>query len=129
MSKEKFHPHVGSASDKKSNIYVFVELSRIIQKLDTNKDQLKSTLAEQAVYFHLINPKDLSNSLAPDWIAICHYVGFDGIASISNASKMKTPIREKVSQFTEADIEKFMIMLYTLHARLEAELMEKKQTA
>ncbi|MPR37092.1 hypothetical protein [Salmonirosea aquatica] len=107
--------------DRKSNIYVDVVLTQLIQNLERDKEKLKHTLANQAGYFHLIIPKDLSHTLASDWIAIRDFVGFEDSVDIFDAEKMKAPIRKKASQFTQADIDELMTMLYALQAKLNAE--------
>ncbi|MPR36931.1 hypothetical protein [Salmonirosea aquatica] len=106
---------------RKSNIYVDVVLAQLIQNLERDKENLNHTLASQVGYFHLIIPKDLSHSLASDWIAIRHFVGFEDSVDIFDAEKMKAPIRKRASQFTQADIEELMTMLYALQAKLNAE--------
>ncbi len=109
-------------SDKKSNIFVVADLARLIRNLELDKDKIRHTLPDQAAHFHLINPKYLSNSLASDWLAIHDFIGYNVSGRVFNADAMKAPIVEKVSQFTQADVEKLMTMLYDLHARLEDEL-------
>ncbi|GHB63370.1 hypothetical protein [Persicitalea jodogahamensis] len=109
-------------TDKKSNIFVVAELARLIKNLELDKGDISHTLTDQAAYFHLINPKYLSNSLASDWIAIRDFIGFDDSVRVFSAQMMTAPILEKVGQFTRADIEKLMTMLYDLQASLEAEL-------
>lgn len=80
------------------------------------------SLARHAVYFHLINPKHLSVSLAPYWLSILNFVGFDSQLWASNVDMAKARIWEKVGQFTPADMKKLMTMLHDLMARLDAEL-------
>jgi len=120
MKFNKSHSLNSREQEKKSNIYVYVELTRLIQKLETDKKKLQ--LVDLAAYFHLINPKDLSTSLAPDWIAVLNFVGFDSSVRISNAEMMQAPIRERVNRFKQEDFEKLMAMLHDLQSRLEAEL-------
>ena len=108
--------------ERKSNIYVFVELASIIQRLELESKMTNHTLANQAVYFHLINPKHLSASLAPYWLAILDFVGFDSQAWSSKVGMTQAQIWKKVSQFTPADRKKLRAMLHDLMARLDAEL-------
>lgn len=124
MKLEKLNLHIEPDRQKKSNIYVYVELSRLIRKLETEKQDIRDTLVNQAAYFHLINPKDLSIAIASDWLSILNFIGFDGSVGISDAKMTKAPIREKVSQFTQSDIEKLMAMLHNLQTRLETELSD-----
>lgn len=121
MLFKKLNEIVEESQARKNNIYVYIELTRLVQKLEMGGDDFKSTLVKQAAYLHLINPKDLSVAFASDWIAIKNFVGYDGSAKISNAEMMRAPIREKVKNFTQDDINTLMMKLRDLQARLEAE--------
>jgi hypothetical protein len=123
MLFKKVKEIVEVSQNKKNNIYVYVELTRLLQKLEMSGDDVKLTIVNQAAYFHLIDPKDLSISFASDWIAILNFVGYEGTARISNAETMRGPIREKVEKFTQEDISRLMNMMRDLHIRLKAEFM------
>lgn len=54
---------------KKSNIFAFIELSKLVQEIQPYTDpvQLKSKLKSQAAYFNIIDPKYFSEDLYQEW--------------------------------------------------------------
>lgn len=119
---ETLHPRGTPQQAPKSNIYVFVELANIIQRMEMDRAMTNQTLAQHVVYFHLINPKHLSAPLARDWLAILDFVGFDSPVKFSTTEIKKAQIWKKVGHLMPSDTKKLMTMLHRLMARLDAEL-------
>ncbi len=57
---------------KKSNIFAFIELSKLVQEIQpyTDPSQLKLKLKSQAAYFNIIDSKYFSDELHDEWEAI-----------------------------------------------------------
>lgn len=51
----------------KSNIFVHIELSKLVANLTTNVLLSKEYLKSQAGYFNIIPPKYFSDALSPEW--------------------------------------------------------------
>lgn len=51
----------------KSNIFVHIELSKLVANLTTNILLSKDYLKSQAGYFNIIPPKYFSDALSPEW--------------------------------------------------------------
>ena len=51
----------------KSNIFVHIELSKLVASLTTNILLSKEFLKSQAGYFNIIPPKYFSDALSPEW--------------------------------------------------------------
>jgi hypothetical protein len=122
MLFKKLNTLVEKQQRKKNNIYVYIELQRLVQRIEMS-DDIRTSLVNQVACFHLIDPKDFSASLAPDWIAIRNFIGYDGSAKNSNAEMMKAPIRARVNKFTQADINTLLKMLHAIQSRLEADFV------
>lgn len=108
-------------SKSRSNIYVLGELIKLIENLENGKDNFKSTLVNQAAYFHIINPKDFASDLVSSWLEIRNAIGYQDISTISNSEAMRQPIRAKIDNFTQDDIDCLMENLYGLKSQLLAE--------
>lgn len=65
-------------SMKKSNIFVYIELSKFAENLTTNMLLCKQHLKAQASYFMLIPSKYFSVDLNSEWESICKVVGIKG---------------------------------------------------
>lgn len=51
----------------KCNIFVYIELAKLVAGLKTSSSSSKESLLNQASYFNLIPPKYFSDSLRPEW--------------------------------------------------------------
>lgn len=57
---------------KKSNIFAYIELSKLVEELkqSTSSEKLKEKLKAQSAYFNIIEPRYFSDSLIPEWEGI-----------------------------------------------------------
>jgi hypothetical protein len=63
---------------KKSNIFVYIELSKFTQNLTTNLSFCKEHLKAQASYFQVIPSRYFSAQLNSEWESICQSVSRKG---------------------------------------------------
>ncbi|WP_090338463.1 hypothetical protein [Dyadobacter koreensis] len=62
----------------KSNIFVHIELSKLVANLTTNILLSKEYLKSQAGYFNIIPPKYFSDALSPEWQSIIEVIKHKG---------------------------------------------------
>jgi hypothetical protein len=60
---------------KKSNIFAYIELSKLVDELknSASSDKLKEKLKAQSAYFSIIEPRYFSDSLVHEWEGILSF--------------------------------------------------------
>lgn len=66
---------------EKSNIFAYIELSKLVGELKTanTSEKLKENLKSQSAYFNIIHPKYFSDSLMNEWEGIIFMIKQRGI--------------------------------------------------
>lgn len=55
---------------KKSNIFAFIELSKLVDELKVDQSRLRQKLKSQSAYFNIIEPRYFSEGLVGEWESI-----------------------------------------------------------
>lgn len=55
---------------KKSNIFAFIELTKLVDELKGDQDRLRQKLKSQSAYFNIIEPRYFSDGLVKEWESI-----------------------------------------------------------
>ena len=55
---------------KKSNIFAFIELSKLVEELKVDQSKLRQKLKSQSAYFNIIEPRYFSDGLVGEWDSI-----------------------------------------------------------
>ncbi|WP_247237824.1 hypothetical protein [Telluribacter sp. SYSU D00476] len=106
---------------KKSNIFAYVELSKLVGNLHDQASPLKEQLRLQAAYFNIIDTKFFSDQLARDWQAILGTVKPTEFI-LKDGRKPLNQVSNTISTLTEEECRQIVKCLRDLHQKLEAEL-------
>jgi hypothetical protein len=55
---------------KKSNIFAFIELTKLVGELKVDQSKLRQKLKSQSAYFNIIEPRYFSEGLIGEWESI-----------------------------------------------------------
>ncbi|SDE27372.1 hypothetical protein SAMN04487996_104227 [Dyadobacter soli] len=55
---------------KKSNIFAFIELTKLVEELKVDQSKLRQKLKSQSAYFNIIEPRYFSEGLVGEWESI-----------------------------------------------------------
>lgn len=55
---------------KKSNIFAFIELTKLVNELQGDQSKLRQKLKSQSAYFNIIEPRYFSDGLVGEWESI-----------------------------------------------------------
>jgi hypothetical protein len=61
-----------------SNIFVYIELSKFVEKLSMEEQDSRRFLKAQAGYFNVIPTKYFSDALCPEWESITAFIKKEG---------------------------------------------------
>ncbi|GAB2795842.1 hypothetical protein GCM10027275_46400 [Rhabdobacter roseus] len=127
---------------KKSNIFAYVELSKLAKRLQEPATTLKEELKAQSAYFNIIPAKYFSETLVGDWEAILQRVHLQPEYSTAGreATSAKVPSRPAgrptavsrlpmnaaalaIEQMSEAECSKLAKQILALFQKLEKEFV------
>lgn len=83
MSKKEFHIVILHSKSlllfnlnvmKKSNIFAFIELTKLVGELSGDPAKLRQKLKSQSAYFNIIEPRYFSEGLVEEWESILSIV-------------------------------------------------------
>jgi hypothetical protein len=106
----------------KSNIYTYIELTKLIENLERGWSDLPTTMVNQLAYFNILNPDDFSKPLSEEWEAIREKVGFDPIRTHTNVEEARKSMLQKLRPLTVEELEHLLKRFYALQESLKQEL-------
>jgi hypothetical protein len=106
---------------KKSNIFAYVEVSKLVESLKTSASPIKETLKSQAAYFNIIDPKYFSDKLVADWTVILDLVKQHGPLLDAEGKVISSAIAHSIENMDEKECEKLKALVLSLHEKLKKE--------
>lgn len=74
---------------KKSNIFAFIELTKLVDELKVDQGKLKQKLKSQSAYFNIIEPRYFSENLTKEWESLLSEVKHKG-AKVNEEGRIVT---------------------------------------
>ncbi|HEV7349184.1 hypothetical protein [Telluribacter sp.] len=108
---------------KKSNIFAYVELSKLVGNLHGPVSPLKERLKAQAAYFNIIDPKFFSEPLAREWETILSTVKRGGVP-LEDGRMLLNQVANTIGGMSEEECQLLVQRLKSLHQKLEAEIKQ-----
>lgn len=106
---------------KKSNIFAFVEVSKLVETLKASASPVKETLKSQAAYFNIIDPKYFSDALVGDWAVILDMVKQHGPLLDAEGKVISNAVANTIEKMNETDCDKLKTLVFSLHDKLKKE--------
>ncbi|WP_221391312.1 hypothetical protein [Dyadobacter sp. NIV53] len=106
---------------KKSNIFVYIELSKFVESLTTNMLLCKQHLKSQASYFLLIPSKYFSVNLNTEWESICHVVTKNGPGLNENGKVICNAVINTIDQMSAQECLAVANRIFLLHEQVKKE--------
>lgn len=88
---------------KQSNIFVYIELSKLTDGLRRDGLDAKQCLKQQAGYFNIITPKYFSDTLSPEWIHIAREITKVGPKLDANGQILTNAIVHSIEQMSQSE--------------------------
>ncbi|MPR34700.1 hypothetical protein [Salmonirosea aquatica] len=88
---------------KKSNIFAYAELEKLVGNLLHAKSNLKEHIVAQAAYFHIIDSRYFSDELAPIWDEIRTKLGYSSTQALKGQQFLKNNMLEAMKKVSEEE--------------------------
>ena len=105
----------------KSNIFVYIEISKLIANLTLDELTSKKQLQSQAGYFNVLPIKYFSDALAPEWDAISEDIRRAGPIMDGEGRMIRNAIANTIDQMTPSECVKITRRIMALFEKLEQE--------
>ncbi|MBU1822137.1 MAG: hypothetical protein KKG00_11595 [Bacteroidetes bacterium] len=106
---------------KKSNIFAYTELKKLIDNLNQSGRAPRESITSQAAYFHILDPRYFSEELAPEWAGIRQRLGYSPEQAQKGQLMLKSSMQQSIEQLTEAECRDLLAQLRRVYERLSAE--------
>ncbi len=103
---------------KKSNIFAYIELKKLVDNLHHPSRALKENFVLQASYFHILDPKFFSEELSPEWNLLRTRLGYSPEKALQGQLVLKQSMRESIQSLSDAECRDIAARLSSLYARL-----------
>jgi len=107
---------------KKSNIFVYIELSKLVESLTTNVLLSKQHLKAQAGYFQLIPSRYFSDNLYPEWESICNIVKHKGPKKDESGRIIQNAVANTIDQMSPQECVAVANRILLLFEKVKAEV-------
>jgi len=105
----------------KSNIFVYIELSKLVSGLTTNVLLAKNSLRIQSSYFSIIPTKYFSDDLSPEWENILRKIKFHGPLKDEDGTILMNDIVHSIDRLSQLDCVALAMSIINLHQKVMME--------
>ena len=108
---------------KKSNIFAYIELSKLVEELGRagTSEKLKEKLKSQSAYFNIIEPRFFSESLIQEWEGILYYTKQKGVRVDEEGRVVSNAIANTIESFTYNECQKLVDQVFVLYEKVKKE--------
>lgn len=106
---------------KKSNIFVHIELSKLVEHLNPNVSLAKENLKSQAGYFNIIPTKYFSDTLSEEWEQILKTVKKNGARTDQNGRILSNAVIHTIDQMSAQECIEIVVRIMSLHEKVKTE--------
>ncbi|MEO6686762.1 MAG: hypothetical protein ABIN24_12395 [Dyadobacter sp.] len=105
----------------KSNIFVHIELSKLVAGLTTNASHLKQSLKSQAGYFNIIPQKYFSDALGPEWENITEQIKEKGPKFDQDGKVIVNAVTNTIDQMSPQECAALATRIVKLNEKVKLE--------
>ena len=106
----------------KSNIFVYIELSKLVSNLTANVLLSKEILKSQAGYFNIITGKYFSDALCPEWESIASELKQKGQEKDQEGKIKTNAFINTIDQMSQQDCIDMVFRITALYEKVKLEL-------
>jgi len=108
---------------KKSNIFAYIELSKMVEELRQSvaSDKLKEKLKAQAAYFNILEPRYFSDSLIPEWEEILSVTKQKGAKIDDEGKVISSAVSNTIESLNAKECQKLADRVFNLFEKLKTE--------
>lgn len=108
---------------KKSNIFAYIELSKLVEELRvaTNSGKLKERLIAKAAYFNIIEPRYFSDATVDEWEAIQSLIKQKGVKMDEDGRIVLNEVSNTIYHFSENECNSLASKVYFIFEKVKEE--------
>jgi hypothetical protein len=108
---------------KKSNIYAYTELTKLVEELQASSTagKLKEKLMSQYAYFNIIEPRYFSEALLGEWESILSLIKYKGARLDEEGKVVANEVRNTIDHLTDRECQILMDKVYVLYDKVKEE--------
>lgn len=109
---------------KTSNIFAYIELSKLVDELSRagSQDKLKEKLKAQSAYFNILEPRYFSEALVQEWERILDFTRQKGAKVDEEGRVIANAIPNTIESLTIMECQKLADQVYALYEKLKKEM-------
>ena len=110
---------------KKSNIFAYIELSKLVEelKVSASSGQLKQKLKSQSAYFNIIESRYFSDSLVTEWEGILSVIKQKGVKVNEDGQIVSNAVSNTIDHLSDKECEALVDKVYTLYDEVKREFL------
>lgn len=110
---------------KKSNIFAYIELSKLVDELKMvgTSEKLKEKLKAQSAYFNIIEPRYFSESLVGEWEGILYLARQKGARKDDEGKVISNAISNTIENLSYNECQKLVDQVFILHEKVSREFV------
>ena len=112
-----------------SNIFVYIELSKLAAGLTQSGNEAKRCLKAQAGYFNIIDPKYFSDNLADEWKNITMQIRKQGPSLSKDGQVRANALINTIDQMSSQECTALIHRIISLHEKVKLEFKNESQSA
>lgn len=86
---------------KKSNIFAFIELTKLVEELKVDQSKIRQKLKSQSAYFNIIEPRYFSERLVGEWESILTVVKQKGAKVNEEGRVVSNAVSNTIDHLTD----------------------------
>lgn len=86
---------------KKSNIFAFIELTKLVNELKGDQSKLRQKLKSQSAYFNIIEPRYFSDGLVGEWESILSMIRQKGARVNEEGRVVSNAVSNTIDHLTD----------------------------
>lgn len=106
---------------KRSNIFAYIELSKLVNELTLDINMTKSKLLSQCSYFKIIPLNMLSDALALEWEAICEKAKQKGPRYNEDGQIIANEFKNTIDQMNNHQCLELTMQIFSIHKKIVSE--------
>lgn len=106
---------------KKSNIFAFIELTKLVEELKVDESKLRQKLKSQSAYFNIIEPRYFSEGLIGEWESILTVVKQKGAKVNEEGRIVSNAVSNTIDHLTDNECQLLVERVHSVYDSVRKE--------
>ncbi len=106
---------------KKSNIFAFIELTKLVEELKVDQSKLRQKLKSQSAYFNIIEPRYFSEGLIGEWESILTVIKQKGAKVNEEGRIVSNAVSNTIDHLTDKECQLLVERVHSIYDSVRKE--------